>query len=219
MSNLLIYISGFSISISVIISWIRLNKINQVFYPLLICLNIGLLNEFFGLFLTNSGFPISISINNNVYVLLESLLILWQFKNWGSFHNRKYLFWIFVFFFMGIWITENFIIGKITYTNSYFRVSYSFILVLLAINQINEIIVRDRENILLNPVFLICTGVIIYFTYKVLVEIFWIYGLPKSDEFRGNIYLIHDWINLFSNLIYAFAVLWMQKRQRFLLPS
>ena len=210
-------ISGLSIIAAISISLFRIEKISSSFYPFIFCIFLGLTNEVLSYFFLKAG--MNISVNNNMYVFLESVLILWQFKNWGSFINRKHLFWFIACLFVGIWVAENFIISKINYTNSYFRVSYSFILVLLAINQINEIIVRDRKNILINPIFLICTGIVIYFTYKSLVEIFWIYGLPKSDEFRGNIYLIHDWINLFSNLIYAFAVLWMQKRQRFLLPS
>jgi hypothetical protein len=178
---------------------------------------LALLNEIISVLILNTGHVVS--TNNNIYVLLESILFLLQFKNWGSFVSKKYLFWLIFITLVGIWITENFIIGKISQTYPYFRIVYSFTFVLLAIGQINKIIIRDRRNILINPIFLICIGIIFYYTYKVLIETFWAYGLTKSRDFIKHVYIIHAWINLFSNLIYAFAVLWMQKRQRFLLPS
>ena len=210
-------ISSFSIGIAAITSWIRFGKINSTYYPFLICISLALLNETICGLVADSAY--NFNINNNIYVLLESLLILWQFRNWGSFINKKYLFFSIAFIFLLVWVVENFIVGNLEQVASYFRVVYSFILVLLAINQINKIIIRERKNILTNPIFLICVGVVCYYTYKVLVELFWVYGLPERKEFKINLYLIHAWLNLFSNLIYAFAVLWMQKRQRFLLPS
>jgi len=210
-------LSSFSILIAGIISLIRFKKINKSYYPFIITIILACINEILSDYLIKTGK--SNSINGNVYVCIESLLILFQFRNWGSFNNRKYLFWYLFYLFIGVWIAENFFISKIIYINSYFRITYSFILVLLGINQINEIIIRDRKNIIINPVFLICIAIVFYFTYKVLLEVFWLYGVNKSDNFRTSVYEIHAWINLFSNLIYALAVIWMPKKQRFLLPS
>jgi len=222
------YISEFSIVIGIVISCFLFKRINAVYFPFLLCLAIGFLNEILSVYLHKTIH--NTAANNNIYVLIESILLLLLFKNWGSFSKRQYLFWVIASLFLLTWVIEIFFIRPIygyvkigiNEIASYFRIFYSFVLVLLAINHINALIIRDRKNILINPVFLICTAIVFYFTYKILIESFYAYGLTTNSanlDFAKNVYRIHDWINLFSNLIYAFAILWMQKKQRFLLPS
>ena len=79
---------------------------------------------------------------------------------------------------------------------------------------INNLIIREKE-LLKHPVFWICIGVVVFFTYFILVEIFWIYGLSTNIQFGGKVYAILSWVNLICNLIYAVAILWMRKRQAF----
>jgi hypothetical protein len=93
---------------------------------------------------------------------------------------------------------------------------YSLSVVLLSIHSINGILFKERE-ILKNPAFLICLGIVVFFTYKVVIEMFWIYGLRESRNFRLNVYIILVYINLICNLIYALAILWMRRKQAFTL--
>jgi hypothetical protein len=44
---------------------------------------VGLLNEIISFIVAQSGH--SNSLNNNIYALIESLLIAWQFKEWDLF--------------------------------------------------------------------------------------------------------------------------------------
>lgn len=83
---------------------------------------------------------------------------------------------------------------------------------------INRIIITERKSLIRNPVFIICLAFIIYFTYKVLLEIFWLYGLNSSREFRVEVYNIFKYINLFANLIYALAILWIPRKREYMLP-
>ncbi len=48
---------------------------------------------------------------------------------------------------------------------------------------------------------------------------FWLYGLRFSKEFLMNVTTILIYINLFTNLVFALAVLWMPAKHRFSLPS
>lgn len=217
MNYTLVIVFSFSIVIGSLIGLIRFKKIDSTFYPFIFCLWIGLLNELISFLRTQNGH--TTAINNNIYVLIESLLITWQFKNWGLLHRPRFLFQILFVLFISSWTFENFFVFKITYIGSYFRVLYSFVIVLMSVNGINDLIIRDKKDILRNPVFLICIGFIFYYTYKVLVETFWIYGLNYSRGFRNNVYFILTYVNLFANLIYALAVLWMPMKQRFTLPS
>jgi hypothetical protein len=216
MSYSTIEIFSFSIVAAALIGGIRFTRISPAYYPFLICIWAGLLNEIISYIIIHSGH--SNAPNSNIYILAEALLLTWQFKRWGIFARTKILFHGLIIFFVSVWVLENFVVYKITYFSSYFRMVYSFALALMSINHINVLIHKERKQLLRNPEFLICMAFVIYYTYKVMVEAFWIYGLNNSDDFRKNVYLILAYINLFANLIYALAILWMPTKHRFSLP-
>ena len=143
---------------------------------------------------------------------------MWFFKNQAVFNKRKLLFYSFLGLFILIWVVESFLSKSFgSKFNSYFAVCYSLSVVLLSIHSINSLLFKERE-ILKNPAFLICLGFVVFFTYRVVVEIFWLYGLfEESRSFRTNVWTILIYINLVCNLIYALAILWMRKKQAFTL--
>ena len=100
---------------------------------------------------------------------------------------------------------------RLTY---YFDIVYAFTVVLLSIRAVNDLLFTEKE-LLKNPTFLICMGLIIFFTYQIIQRMFGLYGLKDSTEFRRGIQRIMAIINCLANLIYAVAVLWMRKRQPF----
>jgi hypothetical protein len=206
-------IFSFSIVIAAIIGVIRLHIIDKAFLPFILLLWAALLNEI----------ATSISINlfhsnaetTNVYSLIEASLVTWQFKNWRLFTSNK-LFKFLLLLFLGVWLIEVFFISSISTFITYFNVLYSFIIVLMSIQMINKLIVTTKNSLLKNASFLICLGFVIFFTYSIIVEIFWWYGLEGSDEFTNRIYEIVSVINLFVNLIFAVAVLFIPQKQRFI---
>ena len=111
----------------------------------------------------------------------------------------------------------DFVYHLLGYRKFYYLILYSFILVLFSIHTINGILIRERKNILKNPIFLICTAFVIYFTFRVLVYTSWMYGLSMSNEFNIKVNFILESMNLFANLIYALAILWMPTKHRFTL--
>jgi hypothetical protein len=118
-----------------------------------------------------------------------------------------------------MWLYENLVQGQIAAVSGFFRFTYSVVIVLLSITRINGVIATSRESMLVNPDFLLCAGFIIYFTYKIVVEAFWLYGLTASANFQLRVYDIMAYINLFINLLYAYAILWMPRKQLFTMPS
>lgn len=217
MNYSLVVLFSFSIAIAAIIGLVRFKKINPAYYPFIYCLWLGLINETISYILARTiG---NNSINNNIYILFESLLITWQFQRWGIFGRSKILFPGVLLLFVIFWIIENFFIFTITQPTFYFPIFYSFIIVLMSINIINGLIVRERKNFLKSPVFLICIGFVSYFTLRVLMQTFWLYGDRVSLAFRISIAYSLIYVNLFANFIYALAVLWMPTKQRFTLPS
>ncbi|MDB5199236.1 MAG: hypothetical protein JWO92_1199 [Chitinophagaceae bacterium] len=213
MSHCLIQLFAFSISIPAAVAIVKVKQIDQIYLPFLLCIWIGFLNECVS-YLMIDIFHVSNTVNANIYCLIEALLYTGFFKKLDFFINRKR--YILLMGFLCIaWLIENFIVSGITLFDSFFTMMYSLIIVSMSITVINRLIM-DQVNLLMNPVFLLCIAFIIYFSVLGLVEIFWLYGLTSSDSFRLNIYRIMAYINLFVNLIFAFAILWMHRKQEFI---
>lgn len=205
-----------SIGIGAIIGWIRFSKTDPAYFPFLLLLSIGFINEIISIILLTNGY--NNIINFNTFLLIESILLTWQFRKWGLLKRNGYVFYILIFIFAGSWIAENFFISVDAF-NSYFFIVQSFLLVIMSIYMINVILTEDSTPLSRQPVFLICLGLIVYFTYAVLVEAFWIFGLNKSRSFRLRVFEIMSYINLVTNLIFAFAFLWIPMRPQYILRS
>lgn len=215
MSPTLSAIISFSIAIPSIIGVLRITIIHRAFYPFLILLWMGLLNEIISYIVIKSGH--SNAINSNAYVLIESLLFVWFFKSQGLFANRRKNEIKIIFLLVGLWGFENLYLSSIRQFSSYFIVVYSFIIVLMSINMINLLISKVKRRFIKNSTFLICIGLILFYTCATLIEVFWIYGLNSSKEFRFQVFEIMTFVNLAVNLIYAIAVLWMPRKREYTL--
>jgi hypothetical protein len=58
----------------------------------------------------------------------------------------------------------------------------------------------------------------LYFTFRILIRSFWLYGLRSSNEFLMRTFTIEIFINLICNLIIALAVLWMPRKLEYSRP-
>ena len=209
-------IFSLSIAIAASLSWIRFGQISPAYHPFVFLINLGLINEITSMLVVRSGY--SNSVNYNVYSLVEFLLITWQFKRWKLFARWKNLYVFLQVSALAFWITENFIFKNLQSFNSYFVIVSSYVIVLMSIHRINQL-VHSTDELIRNAGFIICLCFVFYFTYAVLVEAFWVYGLSKSTVFVTRIYSILIYINLFINLAYAIAVLWIPAKPKFILPS
>ncbi len=210
-------ISALSILLAAIVGIVRFRTAEPGFRPFIYLILIGALNEVLSVVLLGAG--LHTAVNNNIYVLAEALLILWFVKRAGEVFTRPALFAAIALSFVVFWAVENFFITGIGRISSYFRIYYSFVVVMLSISVVNHALVTARENPLRMPVFLICLGFIVFFTYKILVEAFWVYGLNDSKDFRSNVYTILVYLNLFVNLLFALALLWIPKKREYILLS
>ena len=155
----------------------------------------------------------------NSFALAEAIILNWQFKRWGLFQKKSELYIPLQLLFIAGWITEVIMRNDIQQFNSYFIIGYSTVIVIMSINVLNNIMFKDPSFLFLNPIFLICIGVVIYFTYSILTEIFWLYGLNSSTKFRIRIYEIFAYVNLFTNLVFAFAILWIPMKRQYIMQS
>jgi hypothetical protein len=216
MNYALLLVFSYSILLPFLISVLRFKVIAREYHPFIYLLLLGVVNEIISTILNYKGY--SNAVNSNIYVLLESVMLVWLFARWKLF-RRPALFYALLIFLISFWLFENFYISKISYFSSYFRILYSFVIVLMSIQIVNRLIVREQRSLVKNSMFIISVGFIIYYIYKILVEIFWVYGLNNSKEFQNDVYNILHFINLFTNLIFALAILWMPRKREFMLQS
>ena len=201
-----------SILIPAIIGIFRYSQISMVYRPFIYLIWIGCLAEIL-------SFYFAYVYHNNaavgaIYRLCESIFLVWFFHRLGIFNNHKNLFYVLTGLFVITWFVDFFFRKSFSNFTFYFDMAYALIIVLLSIRAVNDLLFVEKD-LLRNPTFLICIGLIIFFTYQIIQRMFGLYGLKDSLDFRRNVQRILTIINCLTNLIYAFAVLWMRKRQPF----
>ena len=216
MTSFLIFLVSQSILIPFITGLVRWRRIADGYRPFFILIVIAVIIE------AIDGYLIKVkhhsnAIPNNIYALIESILILWQFHVWGLLRTRKTAFYGLLLLFGLVWVTENLYFGHITEFPPYFMFFYSFLTVMFSVNKINFMITHDNRNLLRRPDFLICIGLIIFFIYKLIYE--WAYqaSLFGQSSITTNIIMLFGYINALTNIIFAIAFLLIPARQKFTL--
>jgi hypothetical protein len=205
------------IIVPAVIGLIRFRKISEAYYPFIYCIWAGFLNEMTGI--------ISIKlirtnvVNLNIYILVEFLLITWQFKKWNLFGRKLYWPGALSGGMIIFWCIESFFISKMKGFNSYFIIVYSASITFMSISMINRLIVTERRSLLKNPIFIICIAFVLYYTLNVLSESFWVYGINANNGLSASVGKISLITNFIAIILYSISILWMPTKQRFTLPS
>lgn len=214
MTDIFFQFSKYSIAVAALIGWLRFKSVNPVYLPALILATLASSNEYLSRILINNG--LSNALSTNIYSFIEALLIIWQFKRWDLFSKtKKWLFAILISL-SGIWIYETWILYGPQKFSSYFIVTYSFITVLLSISYINTLIGVEMKSIMRNPAFILCIGFIVFYSYSILIELFYIYGLSTSTKFAYSIFKLHKYFNFFLNLTFILAFIWIPRKHKFI---
>ncbi len=206
---------GYSIFLPAGIGLIRLRQIDPVFHPFLLCTWMAALNEVVSVTLQHHG--MHTGINNNLYVLAEALLLVAVLQRMGAVMSPLVYRSVQVLIAIA-WSLETVAAGELHLIHSGFRLFYAALLVILSIHLACRLVLAEKEPLARNAAYWLVTGFILYFTYKILVEIFWLYGLNASPEFLEKVYLIHAWVNMVCNIIYALAILWMPAKRTYSMP-
>ena len=211
-----ITVGSYSIAIAAIIGLIRFTRIHKSYQPFIFITIASLSNEVISHILIH--YKKSNAITINLLGLADALLWLWQFRRWNGFNKQGFQFQLAVILMISIWIFENLVLGKLFTFSSVYAIVFSFAVVFLSINQLNRQIVEETRNLFTNARFLICAGAVLFFTYRILVECFYLLDMQKSDSFLAHVFSILAIVNLIVNLLFALATLWIPERQKFSLP-
>lgn len=205
------FLFSLSILAPTITGVIRYRNIPVSYHPVIYLLLLGVANEltcYFFFYNTSNALP------TNIYFLCEFLLFTWQFHNWKNILRVRWLYLLLITGMTMLWVTENLIMGRLSMFSPVFQVTYSLALILLAINQLSWLVVNDRGRIMTNPVFIISIAVIIFFSYKVLTEIFYYYAATGS--IKNNIFVIESYLNVGYNIMLTIALICIPPKSNFI---
>jgi hypothetical protein len=213
------FILSLSISIAVIIGIVRFRKIDRAYYPFIYYISLMLVVEIVVKLLAEAGANEFIMTMMNIYTLVEFSLLAWLFHAWGLFNRNKTFFIVLMIVFFVAWFFTTIIFESIVYGNNfYFRVLYSFALVLFAVSTFNKMVINHRGSIFQNAQFWICLGVIIFFTFFLLNNATKLSLVRHtiSKDFKENLQKIIVFSNLLVNFLYVLAVLWIPRKKNFM---
>ncbi|QDW24059.1 hypothetical protein [Pedobacter sp. KBS0701] len=148
---------------------------------------------------------------------MSALLLLWQFGNWFIVSKKSKILQGLAIILLIVWGVDYFILHQLSDNSGFFRIVYSFILVMLSITCLNKLITLVDGNILKDSRFLICVALIVFFTFNIFIEIIY-FNSSSSIIFKENVFDIKRVINVFANLVFALAVLWIPKKKNFIMP-
>jgi hypothetical protein len=201
---------SFSIWFAALAGLVRFKYTDSSYLPFIILCWTGAINEVISFLITRAGH--STNANNNIYLLAESLLLLWQFKKWVPGIWMKRFFLITAILFTMTWVYEHNHITSLMQIRYYFRFFYAVVIIFLSIHLMQRLVIEHAGGLGKDPRFLISAGLTIYFTFKILFDAIWLYQLRGSAAFQQAIYLLFASLNFLINLLYALAVLWMPKK-------
>lgn len=178
---------------------------------LVICMGLGLVVEF--LDYTAPSIK-AFSYVTNFYILVEALLMLYQFSVWrnSNLHRPRYSLGIITCL---IWFISIYVSG-LENRNAFFIIFYSFLLIVVAINTVNDLLFKpaliSKRYILIISLSYIC-----YWTFSMLVELMIHYYDLFSIQFVANTFYIKSILNVLTNLIISYGLLCTPKKPKFLL--
>jgi hypothetical protein len=150
-------------------------------------------------------FPLSF-IEYNLYILAIGLLYT---------HFLYILISVVLFIF---WFWDHFIFrgNRIHELTKEYRLFYAFLLCLMAIQQINRLVVAERQHLLKNSSFLICCCLLFFFLPYIISEGIFLFAKDYSLSFANAVGLFRRWSNLLVYLTFTIAVLWIPQKKNFI---
>ncbi len=209
-------ICSLSIGVPALLGWFYYNRLNRAFIPFLCLLTIGLINELISLVLALKGY--SSYLNTNIFIIIEALCLLWQFRRWHLWQQNKWLTaWMLAF--LLVWFVEAYLLG---FQNVYY--SFSIIIFCFCITLMSIVLFCRRLFTIFTPlfkdsIFLICTGYIIYFTSAIILEALWLFELTHYPDIYHYAMGTLSVVNVITNFLYTYAIVCTPIRQDYIFPS
>lgn len=171
-------------------------------WPIVTLLALGLISEYAVWLAVQAGHTWAPA--NNLYILADSILIPTQFAVWG-FLSRKFLPALIIPLFL-LWIYFHIWPGSLTIVNVYYRIIYSFLILLLTISSINYLIINSRRQVYFHPVFIFLAGFLIFYIYQLIYETAFAFSLVGDEDLSILLNRTFALINFVCNAMYGLAI-------------
>lgn len=205
---------GFSSVIALTIGLIRYRRIPAAYHPFVWVTGLGFGNHLLNIAMVY--YLESNAVNGNLYVLLEVLIYCRLFWNWKLFQKRKSAALLLVVLLVAVWMMDNLFIHTLHTPNAAFRVCSSLVLVILSVEQMVRLIPQAKGSLLRNAVFIICTGLLLHFSFKACIEVFFLIQKEVAIGLQISIYSVLIYVNCFVNLLFAWAMICIPRKQQYL---
>ncbi len=217
MNNEVQFILSLSIGLTVIIGIVRYNVIDTSYYPFFYLAGISLLAEVINFYIAKHEMINAYSVARNIFYYIEFYFYTWLFHTWGLFNFKRNIFLSIISFCFIVWVILTFFTGRVTEYNVYFPVIYTMALLSFAVTTFNKFVIQDRLAIFKNPKFWILMGVIIFFSFYLLIATanLSVFSKNASKVFRKDLYGIVVYSNLIVNLMFAIGALWIPRKKNF----
>ncbi len=210
-------ISSYSAILPFIVLLVKWKKIPRSCLPLCIYIILSMSNELWADVVIRLGhYPLSRPVSN-VYVLAEPILLIWQFRNWKLFVGRTSLYRAILATIALAWAVLVVFGTGIHSVTSWYRIVSFFIMTLVSLANLHFIFVQNRSDFLKSTNFIVTAACIFFFSYLLVHEMFYMYGLDKDLDFLRDVYVIVCLNNIIYTLLLAYALLWTDRRQPYLL--
>jgi hypothetical protein len=210
MGDFFTFLLSLSVLMPLIAVLFKIKKLPVNWYPFVILILVAFAAEAvsFGLihFLKGGN-----AVVIKVYSLIECLLIVYQFYLWRQITSEK-VYRILSAACLLFWLIESILFTNLNTFSPYFRVFYAFLIVLLSINHINTIIVRQDLSLIRNPRFVLSLAFIIFFIYQIVYEAAFYIGADKF-VLSNRIITGFGYINFGVNFLYALVILLIDSRE------
>src|SRR6478672_9084294 len=212
--ELMVFLS-YSILPAVVAGFLRFKKVDKTYLPMLICLATGLINEVISTVVVWQGE--SNAVNNNVFYLIESQLLLWQFKCWNLYSDNKIMLTMLQAAFLVFWCWQNRGLQKVQSFEPWFRSVTGVAIVIMCILTSNKLVISYDGRLWQSSCFLFCWGMILYFSTVIVIEVFLYLNTTLNSRLLDAIFKAGITVNVLANLLYFIAVLWIPPKSLFIL--
>lgn len=208
---------NFIATIALIISVYKTKDEIKSFFPFYIFALIGLANDII------SKISIIIihtnSINSNIYVLLSSILIIYQLQIWNRKTVLNYVYLLCYTCITLIWITDNLILSNLMTFNIYNRILIYIIIVSFCIKLLSPFSIKNHTKIKQDGIFIITAILVIKYSIYIISEILWASTIQLSPDFRLFFFNAMVFSNPIINLLLAAVFLWIRKKSNIMLQQ
>lgn len=217
MSSLLSDISAYIAILPVSVLLVKRKTTPRACFPLGMYVVLSLFNEVWADLAIRLGYyPLSRPVGN-LYSLAEPILLIWQFKKWKLFVGKNWLYRAILASIVLLWLGLVVFDAGIQSIISWYQIILCFVVTLVALANLHFIFVQNRSNFLKSPNFIVTAACIFFFSYRLVHEMFYMYGLDKDLDFLREVYVIFLINNIIYTLLLAYALLWTDRKQPYLL--